>query len=55
MDKSAKDIYKLIKRYDVITIYGHINPDCDSYGSTLGLRELTRLPIFCTIYIRKVS
>ena len=42
MDKSAKDIYKLIKRYDVITIYGHINPDCDSYGSTLGLRELIK-------------
>jgi len=42
MDKSIKEIYKLIKRYDVITIYGHINPDCDSYGSTLGLRELIK-------------
>ncbi len=42
MDKSAKDIYKLIKKYDIITIYGHINPDCDCYGSSLGLREILR-------------
>lgn len=42
MDKAAKDIYKLIKKYDVITIYGHINPDCDCYGSSLGLREILR-------------
>ncbi len=42
MDKAAKDIYKLIKKYDVITIYGHVNPDCDCYGSSLGLREILR-------------
>lgn len=42
MDKAAKDIFKLIKKYDVITIYGHVNPDCDCYGSSLGLREILR-------------
>lgn len=42
MDKSAKDIFKLIKKYDIITIHGHVNPDCDCYGSSLGLREILR-------------
>ncbi len=42
MDKAAKQIYKLIKKYDIITIHGHINPDCDCYGSSLGLREILR-------------
>ena len=42
MDKVVKDIYKLIKKNDIITIYGHINPDCDCYGSSLGLREILR-------------
>ena len=42
MDKGIKDIYRLIKKYDVITIYGHVNPDCDCYGSSLGLREILR-------------
>lgn len=42
MDKSAKEIFKLIKKYDVITIHGHVNPDCDCYGSSLGLREILR-------------
>lgn len=42
MDKAAKEILKLIKKYDVITIHGHVNPDCDCYGSSLGLREILR-------------
>ncbi len=42
MDKVVKDIYKLIKKNDIITIYGHVNPDCDCYGSSLGLREILR-------------
>lgn len=42
MDRVVKDIYKLIKKNDIITIYGHVNPDCDCYGSSLGLREILR-------------
>ncbi len=42
MDKVVKDIFKLIKKNDIITIYGHVNPDCDCYGSSLGLREILR-------------
>ena len=43
MDKKAcKAILKKIKQYDTITIYGHINPDCDCYGSSIGLREIIR-------------
>lgn len=42
MDNSAKQIFKLIKKADIITIHGHVNPDCDCYGSSLALRELIR-------------
>ena len=42
MKKSFKEILKIIKKHDVITIYGHINPDGDSFGSGLALRELIR-------------
>lgn len=42
MDKAVKKIYKKIKQYDVITIYGHINPDCDCYGSSIALREIIK-------------
>lgn len=43
MDKKiAKKLLKIIKQHDVITIYGHINPDCDCYGSSIGLREILR-------------
>lgn len=42
MDKGIKQIYKLIKKYNIITIHGHVNPDCDCYGSSLGLREILR-------------
>ncbi len=31
-------IFKLIEKYDVITIFGHIVPDGDCYGSELGLK-----------------
>lgn len=41
-NKSIKEIYKIIKKNDIITIFGHINPDCDCYGSSLALRELIR-------------
>jgi len=43
MKKDFKEIFKLIKQYDTITIFGHINPDGDCYGSSLALRELIRL------------
>lgn len=35
-------LLQLIERNDVITIYGHSNPDGDCYGSQIGLRELIR-------------
>ena len=37
-----KEIYRLIKKNDIITLYGHINPDCDCYASSLALREILR-------------
>ena len=43
MNKDIKEIFKLIKKYDTITIFGHVNPDGDCYGSSLALRELIRL------------
>ena len=43
MNKDIKEIFNLIKKYDTITIFGHINPDGDCYGSSLALRELIRL------------
>lgn len=42
MDNAIKEIYQLIKKYKVITIHGHINPDPDCYGSALALREIIR-------------
>lgn len=42
MNKSIKEIYKKIKSYDVITIYGHVNPDSDCYGSSIALREIIK-------------
>ena len=42
MNKTIKEILNIIKKFDVITIYGHINPDPDAFGSTLALRELIR-------------
>ena len=41
-NKQMKDIYRLIKKNDIITLYGHINPDCDCYASTLALREIIK-------------
>ena len=43
MNKDIKEIFNLIKKYDTITIFGHVNPDGDCYGSSLALRELIRL------------
>ena len=43
MNKDIKEIFKLIKKYDTITIFGHVNPDGDCYGSSLALRELIKL------------
>lgn len=40
--KQMNSIWKLIKKNDVITIYGHVNPDCDCYGSSLALREIIK-------------
>lgn len=42
MNPSIKEILKLIKKFDKITIYGHINPDPDSFGSGLALREIIK-------------
>lgn len=35
-----KDIWSLVKKFDSIVIYGHINPDGDCYGAQVGLREV---------------
>lgn len=43
MNKSIKEIFNLIKKYDTITIFGHVNPDGDCFGSSLALRELIKL------------
>lgn len=40
--KTCRKILNKIKKADIITIYGHINPDCDCYGSSIGLREILR-------------
>ena len=40
MNSQIKEIIKLIKKFDTITIYGHVNPDPDSFGSGTALREL---------------
>ena len=37
-----RDLYETIKRYDVITIWGHAMPDGDCYGSQVGLRQLIK-------------
>lgn len=34
------EILELIKKYDSIVIFGHINPDGDCYGAQIGLREI---------------
>lgn len=36
------DLFELIEQYDTITIFGHIYPDGDCYGSQCGLREALR-------------
>ena len=40
--RQMKEIYRLIKKNDIITLYGHINPDCDCYASSLALREIIK-------------
>ena len=43
MDKKVcKNILNKIKKAKIITIYGHVNPDCDCYGSSLALREIIK-------------
>ena len=42
MNNFIKDILKVIKKYDTITIFGHINPDGDCFGSGLALRNMLR-------------
>ena len=42
IQKPLKEIYRLIKKNKVITLYGHVNPDPDCYGSSLALREIIR-------------
>ncbi len=36
------EIYHLIEQFDTITIFGHVYPDGDCYGSQIGLREALR-------------
>ena len=36
------EIYHLIEKFDTITIFGHVYPDGDCYGSQIGLREALR-------------
>ena len=42
MNKQMNEVWHEIKKAKIITLYGHINPDCDCYGSTLALREVLR-------------
>ncbi len=37
------EIKKQIEKYDVITVFGHVFPDGDCYGSQIGLKELLSL------------
>ncbi len=39
----TKEILKLIKKADVITIFRHVGPDGDAYGSQLGLKRLLEI------------
>lgn len=36
----TKKIWKTIKKYDIITIFRHIHPDGDAYGSQIGLKRM---------------
>jgi len=36
----TKSIWKTIKKYDTITIFRHIHPDGDAYGSQIGLKRM---------------
>ena len=36
----TKKIWKTIKKYDTITIFRHIHPDGDAYGSQIGLKRM---------------
>jgi phosphoesterase RecJ-like protein len=36
---SHETLYRLIQEYDTITIFGHVFPDGDCYGSQIGLKE----------------
>jgi 3'(2'), 5'-bisphosphate nucleotidase len=37
-----KELFRIIEQYQTIIICGHLAPDCDSFGSSIGLRELLR-------------
>lgn len=38
----SRKIWNTIKKYDVITIFRHIYPDGDAYGSQIGLKRMIR-------------
>ncbi|MDR2827908.1 MAG: bifunctional oligoribonuclease/PAP phosphatase NrnA [Acholeplasmatales bacterium] len=38
----AKKVISTIKKYDTITIFGHIRPDGDCYGSQFGLKNIIK-------------
>ena len=37
-----EQILNKIEQYDSIVIFGHLNPDCDCYGSQIALRNILR-------------
>jgi len=40
MNDPTAEVFALIEKYEVITIFGHTMPDGDCYGSQIGLREI---------------
>ena len=48
-------IWDLVKKYDSIVIYGHINPDGDCYGSQVGLKEIINLTNQTTGFYEKLG
>ena len=42
IDSLYRQAFELIKQYDSIVIFGHINPDGDCYGSEIGLKAFLK-------------
>ena len=39
----VEELFEIIKKHDIITIFGHLNPDGDCFGSQISLRDTLRL------------